>query len=90
MGALPFCLRWPPREMAGRAVRRASALGLISNVVAVSQSAEKIRLPRTSVGWCTPRYIRPVATSIGMASRGQEQPPPPAAGVTEDQDRDAA
>jgi diacylglycerol kinase family enzyme len=44
--------------------------GLIRTVAAVSQSRENRRLPRMSVGWCSPRYIREVATSTGMATAG--------------------
>jgi hypothetical protein len=57
---------------AGRfALRRLlSAFGLISTYVAVSQSAENMRLPRTSVGWCSPRYMRESATRTGMAIAG--------------------
>jgi len=50
--------------------RRLSAFGLISSDVAVSQSAENRRLPRMSVGWCSPRYIRDTATRTGMAIAG--------------------
>jgi len=46
------------------------AFGLISSVVAVSQRAENRRLPRMSVGWCSPRYMRESATRTGMAMAG--------------------
>jgi hypothetical protein len=29
-----------------------------------------MRLPRTSVGWCSPRYMRESATRTGMATAG--------------------
>ena len=47
-----------------------SAFGLISSVVAVSQSAAKMMLPVMSVGWCSPRYIRDSAMSTGITIAG--------------------
>jgi hypothetical protein len=50
-----------------------SAFGLISSVVAVSQSAANKRLPAISVGWCSPRYMRESAMRAGMAIAGMRK-----------------
>jgi len=80
-GPVRGCPQDPTRDRAGcvlpsvlidaeRRRGQPSAFGLISSVVAVSQSRENSRLPRISVGWCSPRYMRDRATRTGMAMAG--------------------
>jgi len=70
--ALPVAYR-PVRgrtRAAGAGLLGPAAFGLIRSVVAVSHKTENTRLPRMSVGWCSPRYMREIATRTGMAIAG--------------------
>src|SRR2546430_8148753 len=60
--------RTATRSAAGR-VR--SQFGRIRYTMAASQPAARITLPRTSVGWCMPRYIRDSATHSGIRKIGR-------------------
>ena len=47
-----------------------SAFGRIRTYVADAHNATKIRLPSTSVGWCSPRYNRDTITVVGSTTAG--------------------